>query len=200
MKALSEPLSRLMEAFQKLPGVGAKTAQRLAFHILKEPRADVESLAAALLDVKDHITFCGICCNIADADPCGLCDDLSRDRSLLCVVEEPGNVLVIEKTGKFRGLYHVLHGALSPMHGVGPEQLRVAELLRRLQAGSPVKEVIVATNPNVDGEATAVYLSRLIHPLGIAVSRIGMGLPVGSEIDYADDVTLGRALDGRRAV
>jgi len=200
MKSFAEPLTRLMESFQKLPGIGGKTAQRLAFHILKMPRHEIEALATALLDVKDKVSFCSTCCNIADRDPCSICDDASRDRSLLCVVEEPGNVMVIDKTGKFRGLYHVLHGALSPMHGVGPEQIRVAELLKRLQAGSPVKEVIVATNPNVDGEATAVYLSRLIHPLGIAVSRIAMGLPVGSEIDYADDVTLTRALEGRRAV
>jgi recombination protein RecR len=197
MKPFAEPLARLMEALQKLPGIGAKSAQRLAFHILKQPREEAATLAEALLAVKDGITFCSICCNITDKDPCALCDDAGRDRSVICVVEEPGNVMVIEKTGRFRGLYHVLHGALSPMHGVGPEQLKVAELLKRLEG---VAEVIVATNPNVDGEATAVYLSRLIRPLGITVSRIGMGLPVGSELDYADDVTIARALDGRRSV
>ncbi|HZI94530.1 MAG TPA: recombination mediator RecR [Patescibacteria group bacterium] len=200
MKPLSEPLSKLMEALQKLPGIGGKSAQRLAFHVLKVPRHEVEALAAALLDVKDKVAFCSVCCNIADHDPCAICDEPSRDRTMICVVEDPGSVMVIEKTGKYKGLYHVLHGALSPMHGVGPDQLRVSELLRRLEPGSSVREVIVATNPNVDGEATAVYLSRLIRPLAITVSRIGMGLPVGSEIDYADDVTIARALDGRRAV
>lgn len=200
MRPLSEPLTRLMEALQTLPGIGSKSAQRLALHILKAPRAEVESLAASLLDVKDRVAFCSTCCNIADGDPCVLCDDASRDRSIICVVEDPGSVMVIENTGKFKGLYHVLHGSLSPIHGVGPEQLRLSELMRRLEAGSPVREVIVATNPNVDGEATAVYLSRLIRPRGITVTRIGMGLPVGSEIDYADDVTIARALDGRRAV
>ena len=147
--------------------------------------------------MKEKISFCSICCNIADHDPCSTCEDQGRDGSQICVVEEPANVMAIERTGRFNGMYHVLHGALSPMHGVGPEQLKVAELLRRLEK---VTEVIVATNPTVDGEATAVYLSRLIRPMGITVSRIGMGLPVGSEIDYADDVTIARALEGRRAV
>jgi recombination protein RecR len=203
MKGLPEPLTRLMEALQTLPGIGAKSAQRLAFHVLKAPRGQVETLASALLDVKERISFCSACCNIADRDPCAICEDASRDRSIVCVVEEPANVMAIERTGRFRGLYHVLHGALSPMHGVGPEQLKVTELLRRLEKVSEtaeVAEVIVATNPTVDGEATAVYLSRLIRPMGITVSRIGMGLPVGSEIDYADDVTIGRAIDGRRTV
>lgn len=197
MKGLPEPLSRLMEALQTLPGIGGKTAQRLAFHILKAPREQAETLAAALRDVKEKISFCSTCCNIADHDPCSICEDQGRDGSQVCVVEEPANVMAIERTGRFNGLYHVLHGALSPMHGVGPEQLKVAELLRRLEK---VTEVIVATNPTVDGEATAVYLSRLIRPMGITVSRIGMGLPVGSEIDYADDVTIARALEGRRTV
>ena len=197
MKPMSEPLARLVEALQKLPGIGAKTAQRLAFHILKTPREQVETLAAALVEVKVKVAFCSICCNIADNDPCSLCEDTDRDRTVICVVEEPANVMTIERTGRFKGLYHVLHGALSPMHGVGPEQIKVAELLRRLLQ---VTEVIVATNPTVDGEATAVYLSRLIRPMGITVSRIGMGLPVGSELDYADDVTIARALEGRRSV
>ena len=197
MKPLAEPLTRLMEALQRLPGIGGRTAQRLAFHILKVPREDVAALAAALLEVKDQIRFCSTCCNITDGDPCAICDDPGRERALICVVEEPGNVMAIEKTGRFKGLYHVLHGALSPMHGMGPEQIRVAELVRRLKG---VSEVIVATNPTVDGEATAVYLSRLIAPMGITVSRIGMGLPVGSELEYADEVTIARALEGRRAV
>lgn len=197
MKGLPESLTRLMEALQTLPGIGGKSAQRLAFHLLKAPREQVERLAGALMDLKDKVSFCSTCCNIADKDPCGICDDPARDGAIICVVEEPANVMAIERTGRFKGLYHVLHGALSPMHGVGPEQLKVAELLRRLEK---VSEVIVATNPTVDGEATAVYLSRLIHPMGITVSRIGMGLPVGSEIDYADEVTIARALDGRRTV
>jgi len=197
MNPMSEPLTRLVEALQKLPGIGAKTAQRLAFHILKTPREQVENLAAALVEVKEKVAFCSICCNIADSDPCALCEDTGRDRTSICVVEEPANVMTIERTGRFKGLYHVLHGALSPMHGVGPEQIKVAELLRRLLQ---VTEVIVATNPTVDGEATAVYLARLIRPMGITVTRIGMGLPVGSELDYADDVTIARALEGRRTV
>ncbi len=197
MKTVAEPLARLMESLQKLPGIGAKSAQRLAFHILKVPREEVLALSSALLSAKDGISFCSVCCNITDRDPCAICDDPGRDRAIICVVEDPGNVLVIEKTGRFQGLYHVLHGALSPMHGVGPEQLKVGELIKRLDG---VHEVIVATNPNVDGEATALYLSRLIRPLGVNVTRIGMGLPVGSEIDYADEVTIGRALEGRRTV
>ncbi len=197
MGQVAEPLARLMEALQQLPGVGARTAQRLAFHVLKMPRESVAALAKALADVKERISFCSSCCNITDSDPCALCADLSRDRATLCVVEDPSNVMAIERTGKYRGLYHVLHGALSPMHGIGPDQLRIKELLGRLEG---VREVIVATNPNVDGESTAVYLSRLIAPMGVPLSRIGMGLPVGSEIEYADEVTIARALDGRRAV
>ena len=197
MPPVAAPLARLMEALQKLPGIGAKSAQRLAFHILKTQRDEVAALADALLDAKDKVTFCGVCWNITDREPCSVCDDPGRDRGLICVVEDPASVLVIEKTGRFKGLYHVLHGSLSPMHGVGPDQLKIADLLKRLGG---VTEVIVATNPNVDGEATALYLSRLIAPLGVAVSRIGMGLPVGSEIDYADEVTISRALDGRRTL
>ncbi len=197
MKPTAEPLARLMQALQKLPGIGAKSAQRLAFHILKVPRAEVEALSSALIEARDRITLCSSCCNITDKDPCDICADATRDRTVVCVVEDPGSVMVIEKTGKYRGLYHVLHGAISPMHGMGPEQLKVPELLARLEG---VTEVIVATNPTVDGEATAMYLSRLIRPRGVAVSRIGMGLPVGSELDYADEVTIGRALEGRRSV
>lgn len=198
MNPLAEPIERLARALQKLPGIGAKTAQRLALHVLKAPREEVEALSLAMLDAKDKVGICSTCCNLTDRDPCGICTDQGRERGVICVVEEPGNVMVIEKTGKYKGLYHVLHGAISPMHGVGPEQLRIAELVRRLEDG--VREVIVATNPNADGEATAVYLSRLIKPREIAVTRIGMGLPVGSELDYADEVTIARALDGRRAV
>src|SRR5262245_60096419 len=156
---MAEPLARLAEALQKLPGIGAKSAQRLAFHVLKVSREDVKALADALLDVKDSITLCSTCCNITDRDPCALCGDPSRDRTVVCVVEEAGNVMAIEKTGKYRGLYHVLHGAISPMHGIGPEHLKVPELMRRLEG---VREVILATNPTADGEATSVWLSRLL--------------------------------------
>ena len=197
MNPLAEPITRLTKALQTLPGIGARSAQRLALHILKVPREEVEALSSALMDVKDKVSFCSICCNITERDPCAICDDTGRDRELLCVVEEPGNVMVIERTGRFKGLYHVLHGALSPMHGVGPEQLKVAELVQRLKE---IREVIIATNPNADGEATAVYLSRIIKPLEINVTRIGMGLPMGSELDYADDVTIARALEGRRKI
>jgi recombination protein RecR len=197
MKTMAEPLTRLVEALQKLPGIGAKSAQRLAFHVLKMPREEVKTLAAALLDVQDTVTLCSTCCNITDRDPCSLCADAGRDRSLLCVVEEPGNVMAIEKTGKYRGLYHVLHGAISPMHGIGPEHLKIPELMRRLDG---VREVILATNPTADGEATSVYVTRLLRPAGMQVTRIGMGLPVGSELDYADDVTIARALEGRRTL
>ena len=194
-KSMAEPLGRLAEALQKLPGIGSKSAQRLAFHLLKLPRDQVKALADALLEVKDTVTLCSACCNITDHDPCSLCGDPGRDRSLICVVEEPGNVLAIERTGKYSGLYHVLHGAISPMHGIGPEHLKIDELMRRLEG---VREVILATNPTADGEATSVYLSRLLRPAGMQVTRIGMGLPVGSELDYADDVTIARALEGRR--
>ena len=195
MNKTADPLARLTEALQKLPGIGAKTAQRLSFHILKMPRAYSDKLAAALTDLKQQVTFCSICCNITGSDPCALCDDSARDRSTICVVEEPANVAAIEKTGRFKGVYHVLHGAISPMHGVGPDQIRIAELMKRIEG---ISEVIVATNPNADGEATAAYLTHLLRPKKVQISRIGMGLPVGSEIDYADDVTLARALEGRR--
>jgi recombination protein RecR len=186
-----------MQALKSLPGIGAKSAQRMAFHVLKTSRAEVETLAAALLEVKDRLALCSTCFNIAESDRCPICDDPGRDRGQICVVEEPGNVAVIERAGGFRGLYHVLHGALSPIHGVGPEQLRIGELLERLNDGT-VREVIIATNPTVDGETTSTHLTSQIKPLGIEVSRIAMGLPVGSDIDYVDEVTVSRALDGRR--
>jgi len=195
MTRTPDPLARLARALQKLPGIGARSAQRLAFHLLKAQREDVEELASALIDMREKITFCSSCCNLTGVDPCTLCDDTSRDRSLICVVEDPANVSAIEKTGRYRGLYHVLHGAISPMHGIGPEQIRVSELMTRL---SGVREVILATNPTADGEATAVYISRLLAPREVTASRIGMGLPIGSEIDYVDDATLARALEGRR--
>ena len=194
---LAAPLERLIERLRTLPGVGQKSAQRLAFHILRSPDAEVRALAAAIVEVKERIRLCGVCFNITDVDPCLVCADASRDRSAICVVEEPHNVVAIDKSGGFRGLYHVLHGSLSPLKGIGPDDLKVPALLERLRDGV-VKEIILATNPNVEGEATAVYLSRLLKPLGLKVTRIALGLPVGSELEYADEVTVGKALEGRR--
>ena len=193
-----DPLGRLVEQLQRLPGIGAKSAQRLAFHILKTPREEVERLSDAMREVKDRVSYCSICSNITDADPCYYCTHPSRDHRIICVVEEPENVTAVEKTRDFRGVYHVLMGALSPLHGVGPDDLKIKGLLSRLTNG--VTEVILATNPNVDGEYTAVYLARLLKPLGVKVTRIAMGLPVGSDLDYADEITMHRALEGRREV
>lgn len=199
MPTFAEPLTRLMEAFKTLPGVGAKSAQRLAFHVLKAPKSEVEALSEALLEVKMKLQLCAECFNISSGQRCVICEDTSRDAGQICVVEEPGNVAVIERTGGYHGRYHVLHGALSPMHGVGPEQIHVSELIGRVRAGG-VREVIVATNPTVDGETTATHISSLLKPLGVEVSRIGLGLPVGADIDYVDEVTVSRALSGRRRV
>ena len=186
-----------MEQLQKLPGIGAKSAQRLAFHILKTPREDAERLCDAVRDVKERVTYCSLCNNITDTDPCPFCTSGSRDPRIICVVEEPQNVSVIEKTREFRGMYHVLMGALSPLQGVGPDDLKIKGLLERLGPGS-VDEVILATNPTVDGEATALYLARLLKPLGVRVTRIAMGIPVGSDLEYADEVTMTRAMENRR--
>jgi recombination protein RecR len=195
--SLPEPLSRLIEQLQKLPGIGAKGAQRLAFHVLKNPREDAERLCEAIRDVKEQVTYCSICNNITAADPCAYCAGGSRDARVICVVEEPQNVMVVEKTREFRGMYHVLMGALSPLHGVGPDDLKIKGLLNRVGAGG-VDEVILATSPTVEGEATALYLARLLKPLGVRVSRIAMGVPVGSDLEYADEVTMTRAMEGRR--
>jgi recombination protein RecR len=192
------PLERLIEAFRKLPGIGAKSAQRLAFHVMRASREDAQSLATALLEVKDTLRLCSVCFNITDTDPCLVCADPDRDRSQVCVVEDPHNLMAIEKAG-YRGLYHVLHGSIAPLRGIGPDDLKIAPLLARLRDGS-IKEVILATNPNVEGESTAVYLSRLLKPLGARVTRIALGLPVGSELEYADEVTVGKALEGRREI
>ena len=192
-----DPLTRLIEQLQRLPGIGAKSAQRLAFHVLKTPREEVERLAEAMREVKERVTYCSVCSNITDTDPCYFCTHPTRDHRLICVVEEPENVGAIEKTRDFKGVYHVLMGALSPLHGVGPDDLKIKGLLTRVGSGG-VEEVILATNPNVEGEATAVYLSRLLKPVDVKVTRIALGLPVGSEIDYADEVTVGKALEGRR--
>ena len=197
--SLPEPLARLVEQLQKLPGIGAKSAQRLAFHILRHPREDAEHLCDAIRNVKERVTYCSTCNNITDADPCAFCPSASRDQRLICVVEEPQNVSVIEKTREFRGVYHVLMGALSPLHGVGPDDLKIKSLLARVANGG-VEEIILATNPTVEGEATALYLARLLKPLGVRVTRIAMGIPVGSDLEYTDEVTMTRAMEGRREV
>lgn len=194
-----EPLVRLTEQLQKLPSIGAKSAQRLAFHLLKQPREDVDRLLDAIRDVKDRVTYCSICSNITDADPCFYCTDGRRDKQTICVVEDPHNVAAVEKTGDFKGTYHVLMGALSPLKGVGPDDLHIKSLLQRVGTDE-VNEVILATNPNVEGEATAIYLAKLLKPLGVRVSRIAMGVPVGSDLEYADEITMLKAMEGRREV
>ena len=193
-----ESLVRVIEELQRLPGIGPKSAQRLAFHILRTPREHAERLAAAIRDVKERVPYCSTCNNITDADPCEYCRNMERDQRIICVVEEPQNVSGIEKTREFKGVYHVLMGAISPLQGIGPDQLKIKGLLARI--GSGVTEVILATNPNVEGEATALYLARLLKPLGVKVTRIAMGVPVGSDLEYADDVTMHKALEGRREV
>ena len=198
MNSLPVPLSRLIEELQRLPGIGPKGAQRLAFHVLRMPREQTDRLIGALGDVKEQIAHCSVCNNITDADPCAFCRSEERDPHVICVVEEPQNVAAIERTREFKGLYHVLMGSLSPLQGVGPDDLKIKGLLGRV--GNGVTEVILATNPTVDGEATALYLARLLKPLGVCVTRIAMGVPVGSEIEYADEVTMHRALSGRREV
>jgi recombination protein RecR len=192
-----EPVTRLIEAFAQLPGIGPKTASRLTFYLLRRPAEQSEALADALHDLKQKTVFCSTCHNITEQSPCAVCRDDSRDRSIICVVEEPLDVLAIDRTGEFKGLYHVLHGSISPVDGIGPDELRIGELMARLQ-DEPVQEVLLATNPNLEGEATAMYLARLIQPLGIRVTRLARGLPVGGDLEYADAVTLGRALEGRR--
>ena len=194
-----EPLVRLTEELQRLPGIGAKSAQRLAFYLLKQPREDVDRLCDAIRDVKEQVTYCSVCSNITDQDPCFYCTDDSRDRQTICVVEDPHNVAAIEKTGDFKGIYQVLMGALSPLKGVGPDDLHIKALLQRV-AAEDVREVILATNPNVEGEATAIYLAKLLKPFGMRVSRIAMGLPVGSDLEYADEITMLKAMEGRREV
>jgi len=192
-----EPVSKLIEGFMKLPGIGQKTAGRLAFYVLSMKEDDVLDLAKALVNAKRQLHYCSICNNITDVDPCRVCSDKSRDGSVICVVQEPKDVVAMERTREFDGYYHVLHGAISPMDGIGPEDIRIPDLLKRLR-DEQVKEVILATNPNIEGEATAMYLSRLIKPFGIRVTRIAHGLPVGGDLEYADEVTLTKALEGRR--
>ena len=197
MPDFAEPLARLISEFKHLPGIGQKSAQRLAFHVLRSSREDAERLAQAILDVKDKLGLCQICNNISDGETCQYCRDPNRDVRVICVVEEPHNIVGIETTRQFSGAYHVLHGALSPLRGIGPDQLKLKSLIDRIGEGK-VEEVIVATNPTVEGETTAVYLSKLLKPLGVRVSRIAMGIPVGSELEFADEVTISKALEGRR--
>jgi recombination protein RecR len=197
MSDFAAPLQRLIEEFRRLPGIGQKSAQRIAFHVLRNSRDDAARLAQAMLDVKDNLGVCAECNNISDGELCSYCRDPHRDRTSVCVVEEPHNVLPIETTRTFEGIYHVLHGAISPLRGIGPEQLKIKGLLDRIAKGD-VKEIILATNPTVEGEATAVYLSRLLKPLGMKVTRIAMGIPVGSDLEFADEVTISKSLENRR--
>ena len=199
MSVFAGPLARLIDELKRLPGIGQKGAQRIAFHLERSTRADAERLSRAILEVKDKVRLCSVCNNLTEHDPCAYCSDPGRDRSLICVVETPYNVVGVERTREFHGLYHVLHGALSPLQGIGPEQLKLKSLIERLRDGN-VREIIVATNPNVEGEATALYLSKLIKPLGVKVSRIAMGIPVGSELEFADEVTMLKAMEGRREI
>jgi recombination protein RecR len=197
MPDFAEPLARLITEFKRLPGIGQKSAQRLAFHVLRAGRDDAEHLAQAILDVKDKLGLCRVCNNITDSDLCHYCRDTNRDATVVCVVEEPHSIVGIETTRQFSGRYHVLHGALSPLRGIGPESLKIKGLVERIGEGD-IREVIVATNPTVEGEATAVYLARLLKPLGVKVTRIGMGVPVGSDLEFADEVTIWKAMEGRR--
>ena len=197
MSDFAAPLQRLIEEFRRLPGIGQKSAQRIAFHVLRNSREDAARLAQAMLDVKDNLGICVECNNISDGEICSYCRDPHRDRTKVCVVEEPHNVLPIETTRTFEGVYHVLHGAISPLRGIGPEQLKIKGLLDRISKGG-VEEIILATNPTVEGEATAVYLSRLLKPLGLRVTRIAMGIPVGSDLEFSDEVTISKSLENRR--
>jgi len=192
-----EPIAKLIDSFSRLPGIGPKTAARLAFHVLRMSEDDVVSFAKALVSVKRNLHYCSICCNITDVDPCRICQDKTRDPSVICVVQEAKDLVAMERTKEYDGQYHVLQGAISPMDGIGPDEIRIAELLKRL-TDDRVKEMILATNPNIEGEATAMYLSRLVKPFGIKVTRIAHGLPVGGDLEYADEVTLSKALEGRR--
>ena len=198
MRYLVEPVATVIDEFSRLPGIGPKTASRLAFYLLRAPKEQALALAEALRQLRERITYCSICYNITEADPCAVCSDPHRDRSMICVVEEPLDVVAIERTGDYQGLYHVLHGSLAPIEGIGPDDLRIAELLPRLSATPPVREVIIATNPNMEGEATAMYIGRQLAGTGVQVTRLARGLPVGGDLEYVDQVTLGRALTGRQ--
>jgi recombination protein RecR len=199
MNDYAEPIARLIDELRRMPGIGQKTAQRLAYSLLRRPREDAERLSRAILDVKEKISYCSRCNNFSDRDPCGYCTSSDRTPEIICVVEEPNDILPIEKTREYHGQYHVLHGALSPINGIGPEDLKLKNLLTRLQEGN-VKEIILATNPNVEGEATAIYLAKLLKPIGVQVTRIALGLPVGSDLEFADEVTMSKALEGRHPI
>jgi len=200
MQVLVEPVAKLIDEFSRLPGIGPKTASRLVFYLLRAPEEQAGSLADALRELRERITFCSTCFNITESDPCSICTDEGRDRSLLCVVEEPLDVVAIERTRDFHGLYHVLHGTIAPVEGIGPDDLRIAQLSPRLGGDPPVREVIIATNPNMEGEATAMYIARQLEGSGVQVTRLARGLPVGGDLEYADEITLSRALAGRQAM
>jgi len=199
MSFYANPVAKLIEEFEKLPGIGHKTAQRLAFHVLNLPVEKAENLANAIREAKIKTKYCSVCNNLTDVDPCSICSNHSRESSIICVVEDPRDVVAMERTREFKGLYHVLHGAISPMEGIGPEDIKIKELLTRIAEGN-VKEVILATNPNIEGEATAMYIAKLLKPLGIKTTRIAHGIPVGGDLEYADEVTLAKALEGRREI
>lgn len=199
MHGVAEPIQRLIEAFERLPGIGPKSASRLAFYMLRAPDEQVQDLADAIASLKENIVYCSRCQNLSETDPCAICSDPGRDQHLVCVVEDPLDVVAIERTGVYKGLYHVLHGVINPVEGIGPEDLRVQSLLERLER-EPIEEVLIATNPNMEGEATAMYLARLLHPRGVRITRLARGLPVGGDLEYADEVTLSRALEGRRDI
>lgn len=196
-------LSSLIEQFEKLPGIGSKTAQRLAYYILKMPEAEAQKFADSIMLAKKNIQHCNICCNLTDKQTCSICNSISRDKSLICVVEDPRDVIAIDRTGEYNGTYHVLHGAISPLSGIGPDEIHIKELLKRIDNSTkdnPIKEIILATNPTVEGEATSMYISRLINPLGIKVTRLAYGIPVGGDLEYSDEITISRALEGRRPI
>ena len=198
MSGYIPPLARLIDEFAKMPGVGKRSAARMAFYVLKMSEKEAGNLASAILDAKKSIKYCSVCCNLTDTDPCIVCESPKRDKSTICVVENPKDVIALENTHEYKGLYHVLHGVISPMDGMGPEDIRIRELLPRINGD--VKEVIVATNPTVEGEATAIYISKLLRPLGVRITRIAHGLPVGGDLEYADEITLTRAMEGRREI
>ena len=199
MQVYTGPITRLIEEFSKLPGVGRKTAQRLAFHIINMNTNDVEALSKAIIEAKREIKYCSVCCNITDTDPCSMCFNKNRDSSVICVVEDPRDVAAMERTREFKGQYHVLNGVISPMDGIGPDMIKIKELIQRLGT-QDVREIIMATNPTIEGEATAMYIARLLKPMGIKVTRIAHGLPVGGDLEYADEVTISKALEGRREI
>ncbi len=200
MARYASSISRLIAELGKLPGIGPKSAQRLAFHLLAQPKAQVQALASAMVEARENILQCDVCCNLTDQNPCSICADSKRDRSMICVVENPRDVASLERIHDYQGLYHVLHGAISPVQGIGPEQIRLRELLQRLRTEEDVQEVILATNPTVEGEATALYLARLLKPAGILTTRLAHGIPMGGDLEYADELTLSRALEGRREI